>query len=107
MPSVLPDFGTNMKNGHEERIKTQVEKVTQRKEKPGQRCRLAEWLQMLTNVTTPLQVSPALMLQSMTRSHCCDRPEKQHRRHRKSRLLLVIGEFVDNSRPEPTELEVI
>lgn len=54
MPSALPDFGTNIKNGHEERIKTQVERVMQRKEKPGQRCRLAEWLQMLTNVTTPL-----------------------------------------------------
>lgn len=40
MPSALPDFGTNIKNGHEERIKTQVERVMQRKEEPGQRCRM-------------------------------------------------------------------
>lgn len=70
MPSALPDFGTNIKNGHEEKIETQVERVMQREEKPGQRCRLAEWLQMLTNVPTRLQVSPFLMPRSMTHSHC-------------------------------------
>lgn len=43
MPSVLPDFGTNIKNGHEERTRDheQTERCTE-EEKPGQRCRLVE-----------------------------------------------------------------
>lgn len=43
MPSVLPDFGTNIKNGHEERIRDheQTERCTE-EEKPGQRSRLVE-----------------------------------------------------------------
>lgn len=48
MPSALPDFGTNIKNGHEERIKDHeqtnrgVDREMQRGEKPELRCRLVE-----------------------------------------------------------------
>ena len=42
MPWVLPDFGTNIKNGHEERIKHHEQREAWRDAEPEQGCRMMQ-----------------------------------------------------------------